>query len=141
LKIEENMKYLSLIAVIALAISSASLASAQDFSKSSKEYNRKAFQKVETQKDYEALPSSSEIAMACSKCKSVTLIQTKEKATKPGHGKVEETLTVDSCPGCGGKITTKAGSKETAFVHTCSKCGDESAYCCATKDGKKTEGM
>lgn len=135
------MKYLSYLTVLTFILSSATISFAQDYSQSSKDHNRKAFQKVETTKDVEALHKNTEIAMACAKCKSVTIIQKKEVATKPGHGTVDEALTVHKCPGCGGKITTKSTSKETQMIHTCSKCGDKSAYCCATKHGKKTSGM
>ncbi len=127
----------AIFALVIIAIPS----QAQDYSKSSKEWNRKTFKKVETVKEIEDLPKETEIAMACPKCKSVTILVKKELATKPGHGTVEESLTVDPCPGCGGKITTKHSGKETIMVHTCNKCGDESPYCCATKPKEKTEGM
>ncbi len=132
-------KMLSVGIIILSIVTSIGILKAQDYSKSSRPWG--SFKKVETEKDYEALPDKSKIAMACSKCKSVTVINKKELATKPGHGMVEEVLVVDSCPGCGGKITTKSSGKETAMVHTCSKCGDDSPYCCATKSSEKTHGM
>lgn len=99
------------------------------------------FHEIKTKKDLDALPASSRIAMACSKCKSVVTMSKKEAATKPGHGTVDEEIMVHQCPGCGGKIATKASGKETELTHVCSKCGDDSAYCCATKPGEKTHGM
>ena len=99
------------------------------------------FHEIKTQKELDAVPASATIAMACAKCKSVVTMTKKEAATKPGHGTVDEAVMVHQCPGCGGKMTTKSVGKETVMKHVCSKCGDDSAYCCATKAGEKTEGM
>lgn len=99
------------------------------------------FHEIKTKKDYEALPAGTNIAMACPKCKSIVVLGQKQAATKPGHGTVDEELMVHQCPGCGGKMTTKSVGKETVMKHVCSQCGDDSAYCCATKAGEKTEGM
>lgn len=99
------------------------------------------YHEIKTKKDYDALPASATIAMACAKCKSVVVIGQKQAATKPGHGTVDEALVVHQCPGCGGKMTTKSGGKETVMKHVCTECGDASAYCCATKAGEKTDGM
>lgn len=99
------------------------------------------FHEIKTGKDYEALPAGATIAMACAKCKSIVVMGQKQAATKPGHGTVDEALVIHQCPGCGGKMTTKSDGKETVMKHVCSKCGDNSAYCCATKAGEKTEGM
>jgi formamidopyrimidine-DNA glycosylase len=78
--------------------------------------------------------------MACTKCKSVTVISQQWKTTKPSQGTIERELTVHECPGCGGKMTTEL--KQTKMIHTCSKCGDDSAFCCATKPGAgATKGM
>ena len=99
------------------------------------------FHEIKTNKDYEVLPASATIAMACAKCRSIVVMGTKQAATKPGHGTVDEALMVHQCPGCGGKMTTKSGGKETVMKHVCSQCGDDSAYCCATKAGEKTDGM
>lgn len=112
---------------------------AQDTSKASKPSAQ--MQQVKTVKDFEALPSSATIAMACAKCKSIVVMGKKKAATKPGHGTVDEALVVHQCPGCGGKMTTKSDGKETMMKHICSQCGDDSAFCCATKAGEKTEGM
>ena len=45
------------------------------------------------------------------------------------------------CSGCGGKMTLKGtaagkGPKIGAYTHTCTKCGDQSAYVCATHKAK-----
>jgi predicted RNA-binding Zn-ribbon protein involved in translation (DUF1610 family) len=130
-----------IIAIASMAFIAINHVQAYDYSKSSKEWNRKAFHSVETPKAVDELPEDAQIAMACSKCKSVTMITKKELATKPGHGTKEEVTSVHQCPGCGGKITTKSTGKETAYIHTCSECGEKSAFCCATKAGEKTSGM
>jgi predicted RNA-binding Zn-ribbon protein involved in translation (DUF1610 family) len=124
---------------VALAIAAAIGASAQDASASSKPWL--PFKRVETAKQFRELPAKTQIAMACARCKSVVVTVKRNLTTKPGHGTVEELLTVDQCPGCGGKMIVRA-DKQTEMVHTCSKCGDDSAFCCATaKDAKPTRGM
>jgi predicted RNA-binding Zn-ribbon protein involved in translation (DUF1610 family) len=97
--------------------------------------------KLETQDDFKRLPNDAQIAMACAKCKSVVIAVKRDLATKSGHGTVEQLMTVDQCPGCGGKMIARS-DKQTEMVHTCSKCGDDSAFCCATtKAVKQTKGM
>ena len=124
---------------IGFAMAIALGANAQNASISSKPWL--ALKKVESAKDFNELPATAQIAMACAKCKSVVIAVKRDVATKPGHGTVEQLMTVDQCPGCGGKMTVR-GDKQTAMVHTCSKCGDDSAFCCATKPGSgSTKGM
>ncbi len=95
---------------------------------------------VETTEQLKAVKDDDTIAMACKKCKAVTIVQKKEVATKPGKGTKDEAMTFDSCPGCKGKMTTQV--KETKLTHSCSECGDDSAFCCATtKSEGETEGM
>ena len=72
------------------------------------------------------------VALACKDCKTVT--------EKPGEDKkgVAAWFAPDSmhdCSGCKGKITVKELGKGPAtgsYTHTCSKCGENSAYTCAT---------
>ena len=72
------------------------------------------------------------VALACTDCKTVT--------EKPGEDKkgVAAWFAPDSmhdCSGCKGKITVKQLGKGPAtgsYTHTCSKCGENSAYTCAT---------
>lgn len=82
---------------------------------------------VKSEKDYADLPDSATIAMMCHKCNSVILY---EKSELPKGGACEA-LSNHGCSGCGGKMTTKPGSKETELVHVCTKCG-ESIQCCAS---------
>jgi RNase P subunit RPR2 len=57
----------------------------------------------------------------CSACK-VPLVITEQIATKPGHGTIQATVSVDQCPGCGAKMVTEL--KQTKYVHTCT------THCC-----------
>jgi len=76
------------------------------------------------------------VALACKDCKTVT--------EKPGTQKkgIFAWFAADSthgCAGCGGKVTVKAmgGGKvnTTEYMHTCTKCGPDSAFTCATHKG------
>lgn len=79
--------------------------------------------------------------MACAKCKTIAVTARREVTTKPSGGTAEEIVLVHDCPGCGGTMTVR-GDKQTQIVHTCSKCGDDSAFCCVTKKGAPpTKGM
>ncbi len=74
------------------------------------------------------------VALACKDCKTVS-----EKGGDDKKG-ILAWFAPDSkhdCSGCGGKITLKTtgggkGPTITEHSHTCSKCGDNSAYTCAT---------
>jgi hypothetical protein len=94
---------------------------------------------VKSQADFDALPAGTTVSMACSMCKSVTVMK-KEQVWRGRSGGMQEVTrveTVHGCPGCGGKMTLKQG-----WVHTCSMCGDNSAFCCATTvPAKPTPGM
>jgi len=101
------------------------------------------------------------VAMACAKCKTVLYHPIATSTTwfhepwvRPGslgywarkqHRQAYENWARrHDCPGCRSTITVTGSwlnQKETVN-HTCSACGDESVYCCATmKDAPPTEGM
>jgi predicted RNA-binding Zn-ribbon protein involved in translation (DUF1610 family) len=123
----------------ALVVAAAIGANAQDSSTSSKPWL--PFRRIETPKEFKELPAKTQIAMACAKCKSVVVTVKRNLTTKPSGGTVDELMTVHRCPGCEGKMVVR-GDKQTQMVHTCSKCGDDSAFCCAmTKEDKPTKGM
>ena len=86
------------------------------------------------------LPPGAKIAMACTKCKTV---QVREVDKKGAFLDWFTPSVKHACPGCGGYY--QYGYRRIGFrgpyVHTCSKCGDKSMFCCATKTGKKTPGM
>ena len=82
------------------------------------------------------------MAMACAKCQTILV----KDATDKGFLSWFKSDTEHGCPGCKGKIKYNRrpagkGTKKRSYVHTCSNCGDESAYCCSTQPGKKTKGM
>ena len=79
------------------------------------------------------LKTGDTVAMVCSMCKDVAVTRvTKERGREfltPG--------TQHGCSMCGGTVTTvgQRMDKKEIITHTCSKCGGESAFCCATKPG------
>ena len=77
------------------------------------------------------------VALACKDCKT---INEKDGANKKGIMAWFAPDSKHDCSGCGGKITVKQvgggkGPTISEYTHTCSKCGDKSAYVCT--DHKK----
>jgi hypothetical protein len=95
---------------------------------------------VATQQDADAVKPGDSIAMVCGKCKTVSVsLVTQDTKSKTKIIPGEKHL----CAGCGSTITvvgTKAHNKQV-IKHVCKACGDESAFCCATKPGDSTKGM
>jgi hypothetical protein len=94
----------------------------------------------------EKLPPGETVAMVCAKCKTVILAEIgKNKSFLAWF----QPSTKHECPGCGGEFSMKdipagQGGKlaVSEYSHTCSKCGDASAFCCAVKAGSSpTKGM
>jgi len=85
-----------------------------------------------------ALKPGSTFAMTCAKCKTVVLQKVDQKK---GFLSWFAPKTKHACPGCGGTIVTTsvAGGKAsiTQVKHTCSKCGDNSAFCCGSMGDMK----
>jgi len=98
-------------------------------------------QGIKTKAQADALKPGDTMAMVCTKCKSVIIHNV---TTEKGHIK---TMTVGEkhlCPGCNSYITTVGTGKQAndEVKHVCEKCGDDSAFCCATKPGTgQTKGM
>jgi hypothetical protein len=75
------------------------------------------------------------VALACKDCK-----MSIEKDGEKDKKSILSWFAADDkhdCSGCGGKITLKGNPASKApqtseYTHTCSKCGDNSAYTCAT---------
>lgn len=87
------------------------------------------------------LKPGAKIAMACAKCK---IVQMRDVDKKGAFLDWFTPSKKHTCPGCGGNfkiVFTFRGSRNGDWIHTCSKCGDKSMFCCATEPGKKTEGM
>ena len=74
------------------------------------------------------------VALACKDCKTVT---EKRGEEKKGIAAWFAPDSMHDCSGCKGKLTVKhvggdKGGTITEYSHTCTKCGDKSAYTCAT---------
>lgn len=80
------------------------------------------------------------VAMVCTKCKTVLYAN----LNRPYNRFITPLEHRHYCPGCKSTIaTTGAGFNSKEVVrHTCSACGSDSVFCCATKrDAAPTEGM
>jgi DNA-directed RNA polymerase subunit M/transcription elongation factor TFIIS len=88
------------------------------------------------------VPKGETVAMVCAKCQTVLLSKVD---TKKGFLGWFQPKTKHECPGCGGEFSMRdvpagQGGKLSVseYVHTCSKCGDDSAFCCTTQPGAVT---
>ena len=101
---------------------------------------------MQTQEQAAKVPQGKTVAMVCAKCKTVLLSQVDAKKGFLGWFQPKAK---HECPGCGGEFTMKdvpsgqgANLSVSQYSHTCSKCGDDSAFCCATTPGTEaTKGM
>ena len=140
----------SLVAALSFASGCATNSSTADQMKPMKggEHMLMLNDKIETTQQLAALKPDDSIAMVCSKCKTVYVSRVKQ-GTKGAQvqlagGTPTEMIGTHACAGCGGKWTITGVGKgaTTELKHTCSMCGDDSAFCCATKPGSsQTEGM
>jgi hypothetical protein len=81
------------------------------------------------------LKTGDTVAMACSMCKNIAVLRVEKNRGRefltPGtrHG----------CSMCGGtiEITGQRMDKREIIRHTCTQCGENSAYCCATRRRSK----
>jgi hypothetical protein len=105
--------------------------------------------KIETKAQADALKPDDTIAMVCAKCKTVWITRVKQ-GTKGAQllmegGQPKELLGAHACAGCKSTLTVVGVQKgaHTELKHSCNTCGDDSAFCCATKSGsaptKETE--
>jgi hypothetical protein len=74
------------------------------------------------------------VALACKDC---TTVKEKSGEDKKGVAAWFAPDAKHDCSGCGGKVTMKVigvgkGPTIPEYTHTCTKCGDNSAYTCAT---------
>ena len=96
---------------------------------------------IKTQAESEALKPGDTMAMVCAKCKSVVMHNV---TTEKGHIKTMAVGEKHLCPGCDSTIEVigTGKGKHDVVKHVCGKCGDDSAFCCATKPGTgATKGM
>ena len=90
-----------------------------------------AYVPLQTAKQAKALPDKAKIMLACSGCKTIRPLD------KKGIMAWFSTKVQHDCPACGGKLKFAGGAPgKTAgsrrYVHTCSHCGNVSAYVCAS---------
>jgi len=101
---------------------------------------------LRTQEQAAKVTQGGTVAMVCSKCRTVLV---SESDKKKGFLAWFGLKTKHECAGCGGEFSMKdvpagqGGKLSVAeYFHTCSKCGDDSTFCCAIKSGRSpTKGM
>ena len=104
--------------------------------------------KIETAQDFAALQNDDTVAMVCAKCKTVWISRVKQGVKGAeimmAGGQSKELIGTHACAGCKSTITVTGHAKGdiTELKHSCAACGDDSAFCCATKSRSgATEGM
>ena len=105
-------------------------------------------QGINTKAQADALKPDDTIAMVCAKCKTVWTTRVKQGMKGAellmANGKTTELIGTHACKGCNSTITVTGHAKGdiTELKHSCGACGDDSAFCCATKPGSAaTKGM
>lgn len=105
-------------------------------------------QQVQTKQELNALKSTDSMAMVCAKCKTVWVTRVKPDVKGAQilneHGRPMEVIGTHACTGCKSTLTVvgHARGDVTELKHSCKMCGDDSAFCCATKhDSGPTKGM
>ena len=93
---------------------------------------------IKTFTEAKAVEPDATVTMACDKCKTVTVHDSKHVGPpSKGH---EEWFVVGSkhtCSECGGEITVVKGKTTDSMQMNCTKCGEGSVTCCATMSGMK----
>ena len=104
--------------------------------------------KIETTQEFAALKTDDTMAMVCAKCKTVWVSRVKQgmkgAEIMMAGGQTRELIGTHACAGCNSTITVTGHAKGniTELKHSCGACGDDSAFCCATKPGSgATRGM
>ena len=105
-------------------------------------------QGIKTKAEVDALKTDDSIAMVCVKCKTVYVMRVKQGVKGAQvlmeKGQPKELIGTHACAGCNSTITVTGHAKGdiTELKHSCGACGDDSAFCCATKPGSgATKGM
>ena len=103
--------------------------------------------KIETKAEADALKPDDTFAMVCAKCKTVWTTRVKQ-GVKGAQlmvegGQLKELIGTHACKGCNSTVEVigQGRGKEMTLKHSCKVCGDDSAFCCATKHGDATKGM
>ena len=103
---------------------------------------------INTKQEVDALKTDDSMAMVCAKCKTVWVTRVKQGVKGAQllteKGPPMEIIGTHACKGCNSTLTVVAHAKGdiTELKHSCGACGDNSAFCCATKPGSgATKGM
>lgn len=103
---------------------------------------------VSTKHEVDSLKTGDSVAMVCAKCKTVWVSRVKRGIKGAQllneHGQPTELIGTHACGGCKSTlvVTGQRIDKKEVLKHSCKSCGDESAFCCATKPGSgATKGM
>lgn len=129
-------------AVITMTLAAFCLLTSESWAQEKGGERLQKFGAVKTVEDLHNLEPGDTMAMACPKCKDVT-IWVVDKSIK-GAQKDPKAIQQHMCPGCAEVFTTVGmGKAKTDVVkHVCKKCGSTEAFCCVKKKGAKaTEGM
>jgi hypothetical protein len=95
-------------------------------------YKTGEWKPINSAKEAKALPDQAKVMLACSGCKTIRPVD------KKGIMAWFSTKVQHDCPACGGKlkftgtISEKSRGSRFKYVHTCSHCGNVSAYVCAS---------
>ena len=143
----------SMVFALALAASRPLTARAADETKPMKpmkggEHQMMLLKGVNTKQEVDALKTDDSVAMVCGKCKTVWVSRVKQ-GVKGSQllmegGQPKELIGTHACAGCNSTLTVTGVQKgaHTELKHSCGACGDDSAFCCATKPGAgATKGM
>jgi hypothetical protein len=86
-------------------------------------------QPITTNDQVSTLKPGSKVTITCAKCKTVQIAEVDKKHTIFGWFKPDAK---HPCPGCGGtwQYVNVAKGTHGGYMHTCSKCGSKSAFCC-----------
>ena len=103
---------------------------------------------IKTQQEVDALQTGDSVTMVCAKCQTVWVTRVKQGAKGAqllmGGSQPKDLIGTHACPGCNSTLTVTGHAKGdiTELKHSCAACGDDSAFCCATKPGSgATKGM
>ena len=112
------------------------------------EHQMMLLQGISTKQEVNALKTDDSVAMVCTKCKTVWVTRVKQGVKGAqllmGNGQPTELIGTHACKGCNSTLTVVGHAKGdiTELKHSCGACGDDSAFCCATKPGSgATKGM
>ncbi len=143
-----HLTSLGMLIALAATLFSANRAAAADEMKPMKGGEHQTMLGVSTKQQVDALKTGDTMAMVCAKCKTVWTSRVKQglkgAEIMVADGNTAELIGTHACKGCNSRLTVVGHAKGdiTELKHSCGACGDNSAFCCATKHGADpTKGM